>query len=85
MKEKTQKGITLIALLITIVVLLILAAVAISSITNDNILGYVTKAAKDYNAVVKNESDELIRYEELLNNYDSTIVDGETSSGPKVW
>ena len=54
-KTKIEKGITLIALIITIVVLLILAAVAISSITNDGILQYAQNAAKDYNQAVKNE------------------------------
>ena len=65
-KTKEQKGITLIALIITIVVLLILAAVAISSITNDGILGYATNAAKDYNQAVKNEQDMLENYIEYL-------------------
>jgi len=71
-KTKTQKGITLIALLITIVVLLILAAVAISSITNDNILGYATNAAKDYNAAVNYEAGAFEEYEKFLGEYAST-------------
>ena len=65
-KTKLEKGITLIALIITIVVLLILAAVAISSIKNDNILGYAINAAKDYNQAVKNEQSELEKYKEFL-------------------
>ena len=44
-KTKMEKGITLIALIITIVVLLILAATAISSITNDGVLQYAQNAA----------------------------------------
>ena len=65
-KTKAQKGITLIALIITIVVLLILAAVAISSITNDGILSYAQNAAKDYNQAVKNEQSMLQEYEDYL-------------------
>ena len=46
MKEKNQKtkGITLIALVITIIVLLILAGVSISMLTGDN--GILTQAEK---------------------------------------
>lgn len=43
-KKEKQKGITLIALVITIVVLLILAGVSISMITGDN--GVITNAQK---------------------------------------
>jgi len=63
-----ERGITLIALIITIVVLLILAAVAISSITNDGILSYAQNAAKDYNQAVKNEQEMLQEYMNFLNN-----------------
>ena len=47
---KTNKGITLIALVITIIVLLILAGVTIATLTGDN--GILTKAqnAKEKNA-----------------------------------
>lgn len=43
MKQNKEKGITLIALVITIIVLLILAGVAIATLTGDN--GVLTKAA----------------------------------------
>ena len=44
-KLKTNKGITLIALVITIIVLLILAAVSIATLTGENgILSQATKA-----------------------------------------
>ncbi len=42
MKKQTNKGITLIALVITIIVLLILAAVSISTLTGEN--GILAKA-----------------------------------------
>ena len=47
-KIKTQRGITLIALIITIVVLLILAAVAVNSIQDGGILGHASNAADTY-------------------------------------
>ena len=65
---KKERGITLIALIITIVVLLILAAVAISSIQNDGILSYAINAAKDYNQAAANEQDMLQGYLNFLNN-----------------
>ena len=43
-KAKNQKGITLIALVITIVVLLILAGVSINTLFNDN--GIINSASK---------------------------------------
>ena len=44
MKVKTSKGITLIALVITIIVLLILAGVSIAMLTGDN--GILTKSTE---------------------------------------
>ncbi len=70
-KTKTQKGITLIALIITIVVLLILAAVAISSIQNDGILHYATNAADNWNKAAQNEANMLGDYLNYLNNMGS--------------
>jgi len=67
-KTKAQKGITLIALIITIVVLLILAAVAISSIQNDGILGHAIGAGDKYNNAVANEQEVLGSYMNFLNN-----------------
>ena len=61
-KTKAQKGITLIALIITIVVLLILAAVAISNIQNDGILKYAQNASSDYNKAIRDEQSILDEY-----------------------
>ena len=43
-KKSKQRGITLIALVITIIVLLILAGISIATLTGDN--GILTKASK---------------------------------------
>ncbi len=64
---KTNKGITLIALIITIVVLLILAAVAISSIQENGILGYAQNAADSWNKALQNEAGMLNGYLDYLN------------------
>ena len=69
-KTKTQRGITLIALIITIVVLLILAAVAISSIQNDGILHYAQNAANSWNEA---QSDEATALQNYLNYLDKNI------------
>ena len=73
-KFKEEKGITLVALIITIVVLLILAAVAIASITNDGVLSYAENATTQYNQAVKNEQDTLQGYIDYLNKHNVTYL-----------
>jgi len=65
-KFRKEKGITLVALIITIVILLILAAVAIAAIQNENILGHANNAATKYNQSVKNEQGLLSYFEGYL-------------------
>ena len=54
---KTQKGITLIALVITIIVMLILVGVTISMAINGGLFGYAKKAAKDTESQKQAEQD----------------------------
>ena len=55
---KRNKGITLVAVVITVIILLILAAVAISMIGGDNgLFGKAKSAAEKYNEAAKNEAD----------------------------
>ena len=73
LKERT-KGITLIALVITIIVLLILAAVSIATLTGEN--GLLTKAseAKILTALgTIKEQIELDRTANLMNNKNATV------------
>ena len=63
---KAQKGITLIALIITIVTLLILASVAISSIQNDGILSYTENVVNQYNQSQRDEQSVLDQYLDYL-------------------
>ena len=65
-KIRMQKGITLIALIITIIILLILAVVTIGSIKNRNIITYAQNASKDYN-------DKKVEEESIIAGYESLI------------
>ena len=60
---KNARGITLIALVITIVVLLILAGVTIATLTGDN--GIITRANEAKEATEKAKQDELARLQSI--------------------
>ena len=59
---KNEKGITLVALIITIIILLILAVVSIREITGDNILGKSETAKEKYESAKNNELNVLKDY-----------------------
>ncbi|MCL2859523.1 MAG: hypothetical protein FWF46_02905 [Oscillospiraceae bacterium] len=59
MNLRKNKGITLIALIITIIVMLILAGVAISSITGTGIFSKTKEATDAYNNSVNNENNQI--------------------------
>ena len=55
-----SKGITLVALVITVIIMLILAGVAISIITGeDGLLGKVKESAEKYNNAAQKEEEEI--------------------------
>lgn len=62
-KIKTNKGITLIALVITIIVLLILAAVSIATLTGQN--GILTQAEKAKTETAREAAKEKVTIEVL--------------------
>ena len=65
--NKNQSGITLIALVITVIVMLIIAGVAISAITDpEGIFRQAREAGDNYNRASQNEADEI---NELINKY----------------
>ena len=69
-KVKGSKGITLIALVITVIVLLILAGVSIATLTGDN--GILTRAQEAKNKTEEAQKDEeniLSSYEDKINEY----------------
>ena len=81
-KTSTQKGITLIALIITIIILLILAVVTIGSIKNSNIITYAQNASTDYTAKKDEEESIISGYESLLESAleDKSITISEAQS-----
>ena len=67
---KTQKGITLVALVITIIVLLILAVVAIGAVRDSGVIGHSQNSAHRYNAGKLEEELDLQNYVDTINIYD---------------
>ena len=72
---RNQKGITLIALVITIIVLLILAGVSIAMLTGQN--GILTRATGSNTATIQAEVEEKINL--ALNEVYTDILAGETT------
>ncbi len=62
-KVKSKKGITLIALVITIVILLILAMVSIRLVMNEGIIGRANNATNEYKTAEEKEKIELVKSE----------------------
>ena len=86
-KTKFEKGITLIALIITIVVLLIIAGVAIGTLQESNIIGHAKDAVSSYEEAKGKEENEITDMEALLDEYVSGVKkeeDKEESSGDIV-
>ena len=76
--KNETRGITLIALVITIIVLLILAAVSIATLTGDN--GILTKAqtAKERNDAAEKEETQKLLQAEANMNFEETEYNGVT-------
>ena len=68
-KIKENRGITLVVLVITIVILLILAGITISSLTNTGLFGRAKEAKEKTQAAEENQAKTLNEYEEELNKY----------------
>ena len=87
-KEKHKlknKGITLIALVITIIVLLILAGVSIAMLTGQN--GILTQAQNAKNRTEEAQAEEenrLNEYNNIINNYVNGETTGSVEPGEKV-
>ena len=79
-KNKQEKGITLIALVVTIVVLLILAGVSISLVLNNN--GVISKAKDAKNQYAKAQTNEEKQLNEVSDWIDTKV--GDTTGGDSV-
>ncbi len=84
--KKSMKGITLIALVITIIVLLILAGVSIATLTGENgILTRANDAKEKTEEAEKDEKANLAQTEDLINQYVNGIeVEQVTDGNPGV-
>ena len=76
-KNKQEKGITLIALVVTIVVLLILAGVSISLVLNNN--GVISKAKDAKNQYAGAQTNEEKHFNEVTDWIDTKV--GDTTGG----
>mgnify|MGYP006977719832 CR=1 FL=1 len=76
MLRKENKGITLVALVITIIILLILAGITISSLTNTGLFSKAQEAKEKTKNATENQAKTLNEYEDELNKY----VSGTTST-----
>ncbi len=88
-KTNGQKGITLVALVITIIILLILATISIQSLTNTGLFAKAKEAKEKSQNAEENQEKTLNEYEDELNKYISGNVktlqaDGSWNSGKKV-
>ncbi len=80
--SRREKGITLTALVVTIIVLLILAGVTISMATSGSgVFGRAKNAADVYRASAKNENDALDRYSSEIEKADKEIEKEGTEGG----
>ena len=79
---KTQKGITLIALVITIIVMLILVGVTISMALNGGLFGYAKTAAKDTESQ-KQAEEELASGKVTVNGKDYASIDDYLTNKPQ--
>ena len=69
--KKKDRGITLVALVITIIILLILAGITISSLTNTGIFGRAKEAKEKTQQAQRNEQEVLSQYMDELNKQSS--------------
>ena len=70
---KNQKGITLVALIVTIIVMLILVAVSVTILVNSNLIGHAEKAGAAYNNATDDVktlgSDKIIDGDKSVEDY----------------
>ena len=72
-KKNNNKGITLIALIITIIILLIITTVTIREITGDKIIKHAEDATSKYSEAQKNEQEQLLKAEYQMEKAQGTV------------
>ena len=83
MRLKNDKGITLVALVITIIILLILAGISISTLTNVGIFGKAKEAKEKTEQAQRKEEETLSKYQSELNRI-TMQADGSWNANQKV-
>ena len=80
---KNTKGITLVALVITIIILLILAGISIQALTQTNLFGKTEQAKVEMDNAQRKENDTLSNYVDRVNEYlpDTDILSDKVSKG----
>ena len=69
-----QKGITLVALVISIIILLILATVTIVSINSDGMMSHAQNAATRYDAEADAEEDKIENFADRLDYIEGELA-----------
>ena len=78
-KKEKEKGITLVALVITVVVMLILAGVAIAAVVDgDGLFSKTRQAAETYENAARNEGDTI---QSMINQIDEYLGNKNTGTG----
>ena len=65
---RKNKGITLIALIITIIILIILTAVTINNVIGTDLIGFATKAVENYTDAARDEAEKTDKLATALDN-----------------
>ncbi len=78
---RQEKGITLMALIITIIVLVILAAISISAAYQSGIMGYAVNGAYDYSNAAQLENEIMQNTESYMSSVISEIKSLMASKG----
>ena len=78
---KNTKGITLVALVITIIILLILAGISIQAITQTNLFGKTEQAKGEMDNAQKKENETLSSYTDRINEYLPDTLSYKVSNG----
>lgn len=80
-KVENEKGITLVALVITIIILLILAGISISALTNTGIFQKAKDAKQSSENAEKEQNKILDEYETALDQYDEKTLVYKVNNG----
>ena len=75
---KNSRGITLVALIITVVIMLILAGVAIGTVTGDGLFSKTRDAVGAYGNATRTESEQI---QTLMNEINDYLTGGDSEEG----